>query len=69
MSAIRKVVRTNFVLGIKLNSADYAETDQDVVLDHFKAIACWSEVDFIEVSGGDYEKPGSIHPDLRSSEC
>ncbi|KAF8069081.1 hypothetical protein FPV67DRAFT_1414625 [Lyophyllum atratum] len=61
VSAIRAVVAKDFILGIKLNAADYAVSDEvdksDRILDHFRAIALWGEVDFIEVSGGDYEKP------------
>lgn len=69
LTAIREpgVVPKDFVLGIKLNAADYvdksaaassATTDADHVLDHFKQVVTWGLVDFIEVSGGDYEHPG-----------
>lgn len=67
VKAIRKVVPATFVIGIKINSADYVtsggseEADQhgeQRILDHIRIIANWSIIDFIEISGGDYEKPG-----------
>jgi hypothetical protein len=64
------VVPSNFVLGIKINAADYVATPSDDkqghnssssdALHHIRAIASWDLVDFIEVSGGDYEKLGII---------
>ncbi|KAI6043903.1 hypothetical protein EDC04DRAFT_2562065 [Pisolithus marmoratus] len=69
VEAIRTVTRRDFVVGVKINSADYiqaserpsdariqAETNR--VLDHVRAIAHWGMIDFIEISGGDYESPG-----------
>ncbi|KAF7339122.1 NADPH dehydrogenase [Mycena venus] len=59
----RAVVPSNFVLGLKINSADYAESytaGYASVLDHVLTIASWGSVDFIEISGGDYEKPDFI---------
>ncbi|KAJ7355766.1 hypothetical protein DFH08DRAFT_507803 [Mycena albidolilacea] len=57
----RAAVPGDFVLGIKINSADYAESytagDVSPALDHIRTIASWGLVDFIEISGGDYEKP------------
>ncbi|KWU43117.1 FMN-linked oxidoreductase [Rhodotorula sp. JG-1b] len=50
-----------FVLGVKLNSSDYVKgglTEQDA-LDNVKWIAEHGGVDFIEISGGDYERPGT----------
>lgn len=67
VEAIRQVVPTTFIIGIKINSADYvisgsteeASLDGERrVLDHIRTIASWGMVDFIEISGGDYEKPG-----------
>ena len=62
MRETRAAVPSNFILGLKINSADYAEfyTAGDVspALDHLRIIAGWGSVDFIEISGGDYEKPG-----------
>ncbi|KAG1729159.1 hypothetical protein EDB19DRAFT_1744616 [Suillus lakei] len=66
VEAIRKVVPTTFIIGIKINSADYVasgsaeEVSQEGerrILDHIRTIASWSIIDFIEISGGDYEKP------------
>lgn len=57
----RAVVPGNFVMGLKINSADYAEAGHasaSPVLDHILTIATWGLVDFIEISGGDYETPG-----------
>ncbi|KAG1763479.1 hypothetical protein EDD22DRAFT_887069 [Suillus occidentalis] len=66
VGAIRKVVPTTFIIGIKINSADYlnsgsteeaSQEGERRVLDHIRTIASWGVVDFIEISGGDYEKP------------
>ncbi|OAX42634.1 FMN-linked oxidoreductase [Rhizopogon vinicolor AM-OR11-026] len=66
VEAIRKVVPTAFVVGIKINSADYVtsggseEIDQhgeQRILDHIRSIGSWGIIDFIEISGGDYEMP------------
>jgi len=69
VEGVRAVVTKDFVIGVKVNSADYVETgerpsDERVsnetqrVLDHIRTIALWGMVDFIEISGGDYESPG-----------
>nr|GAT61187.1 FMN-linked oxidoreductase [Mycena chlorophos] len=50
---IRLVVSPTFILGIKLNSTDSGVD----ALKHVQTIASWARVDFIEVSGGDYESP------------
>ncbi|KAG2361859.1 hypothetical protein BDR07DRAFT_1358465 [Suillus spraguei] len=66
VDAIRKVVPATFIIGIKINSADYVtsgsteEVSQEGerrVLGHIRTIASWGAIDFIEISGGDYEKP------------
>ncbi|KAF9234260.1 hypothetical protein BU15DRAFT_52824 [Melanogaster broomeanus] len=68
VGAIRDVVPKDFIVGIKINSADYVgagerPSDERVlkeaqhVLDHVRSIAHWGTIDFIEVSGGDYESP------------
>ncbi|KAI0090298.1 hypothetical protein BDY19DRAFT_764453 [Irpex rosettiformis] len=62
VSAIRTsgVVPKDFVVGVKLNAADYVRSDgndETRVLGHVKEIAEWGMVDFIEVSGGSYETP------------
>lgn len=56
-----EVIPANFVVAVKLNSADYTadytEPQEDRALDHVREIGSWGLVDFIEVSGGDYEDP------------
>jgi hypothetical protein len=62
-------VPRNFVLGIKINAADYVATDYDDehkhnptppdALHHIRIITSWGLIDFIEISGGDYENPGT----------
>lgn len=72
MTGIRKVVPRDFVVGVKLNGADYLDSEladkrkadanraqEHRALEHVKNIASWQSVDFIEVSGGDYENPGT----------
>lgn len=70
MSSIRKVLPRPFVLGIKFNSSDYVganslyderaeEEAKDRALAHVVDISRWDMVDFIEISGGDYENPGT----------
>ncbi|KAK7039699.1 Nadph dehydrogenase [Favolaschia claudopus] len=51
----RAAVPDDFVLGLKINSADYEGESR--ALEHIRIIAEWGLVDFIEISGGDYEKP------------
>ena len=73
VSAIREpgVVPANFAVGVKLNAADYVHSgteerddlaDEQRVLGHLREIASWQTVDFIEVSGGNYENPGKLNP-------
>ncbi|KAF8137488.1 hypothetical protein EV363DRAFT_1318118, partial [Boletus edulis] len=68
VEGIRAAVPRDFVLGVKINSADYVESGErpsgesvlketQRVLDHIRTIALWGMVDFIEISGGDYESP------------
>ncbi|THU99151.1 FMN-linked oxidoreductase [Dendrothele bispora CBS 962.96] len=65
ISAIRSEVRRDFVLGIKINTSDYSLSDtsgskqeqEEKAFRHVCDIAQWRSVDFIEVSGGDYENP------------
>ena len=77
MSSIRKVLPRPFVLGIKLNSSDYVgsgslydaraeEEAKNRALAHVVDIARWDMVDFIEISGGDYENPGTTTWQLSS---
>ena len=62
VASIRDAVPADFVVGIKFNVRNHLSGDQTEaearVLDHFKSIAVWNSIDFIEVSGGDYENPG-----------
>lgn len=68
VDAIRGLTPPDFVLGIKINSADNVkakespsdarfQTEMKRVLDYVCSIADWGTVDFIEISGGDYESP------------
>ncbi|CAE6504548.1 unnamed protein product [Rhizoctonia solani] len=49
-----------FVIGVKLNAGDYAgdQVAEEHALSHVRVIAAWERVDFLEISGGDYESPG-----------
>lgn len=67
VTSIRDVVPKSFAVGIKLNAGDYVSSAEPegeldlqatVVLEHVTSIAQWTIVDFIEISGGDYENPG-----------
>ncbi|CCM03296.1 uncharacterized protein FIBRA_05424 [Fibroporia radiculosa] len=63
VSAIRApgVAPKHFILGLKLNAADYTDyADEKHPLKHLQEIASWKMVDFIEVSGGDYESPAFL---------
>ena len=67
------VVPEDFVVGVKLNVADYVDTERakldteqaakndaqhERALAHVREIGSWGTIDFIEVSGGDYENIG-----------
>ncbi|THH30911.1 hypothetical protein EUX98_g3302 [Antrodiella citrinella] len=62
------VVPADFVLGIKLNAADYVDTaagivaSEDRALEHLQAIAGWGLLDFIEVE--DEGLTRLAHPDF-----
>jgi 2,4-dienoyl-CoA reductase-like NADH-dependent reductase (Old Yellow Enzyme family) len=67
--SIRPHVPSDFVLGIKINSADYVDRGSDVpadaegekrAIEHIRTIASWRCVDFIEITGGNYENPGEF---------
>ncbi|KAL7277421.1 hypothetical protein ACG7TL_009283 [Trametes sanguinea] len=62
--AVRAVVPDDFIVGIKLNSADYtrdsAEPQAERALEHVREIGSWGLIDYIEVTGGDYEDPQFI---------
>jgi hypothetical protein len=68
------------VLGVKLSSSDYVgagsvhdpraeEEAEDRGVAHVVEVARWDMVDFIEVSGGDYENPSTtfVYNSVRSS--
>ncbi|KAJ3742702.1 hypothetical protein DFH05DRAFT_1501862 [Lentinula detonsa] len=65
VKAIRDVVPADFILGIKFNTGDYsvleeseAKTAQEErALAHLRQVVAWRTIDFIEISGGDYENP------------
>ncbi|KAF9494969.1 FMN-linked oxidoreductase [Pleurotus eryngii] len=58
LSKIREEVSPQFIVGIKLNAADYASSgSEDRALQHVRELAASRLVDFIEISGGDYENP------------
>lgn len=70
---IRATVASSFVVGIKLNAGDYSEDtsqgyEPDRALRHVLEIATWGGVDFIEISGGDYESPGEFQSFTRQSQ-
>ncbi|KAH7928629.1 FMN-linked oxidoreductase [Leucogyrophana mollusca] len=75
VEAVRLVVPPHFIVGVKINSADYAESgsssewaakEDHRVLNHIRTIAGWA-VDFIEISGGDYEKPDFVSSGSQST--
>ncbi|KAJ7193504.1 hypothetical protein GGX14DRAFT_588396 [Mycena pura] len=61
---IRRAVPPTFILGLKVNAADYSDASVaghvSDALEHVRIIANWGLVDFVEISGGDYEKPDFI---------
>lgn len=75
VSSIRQEVPKEFVLSIKFSAADYSTVASSTyasvsegesrALEHILAMAQWGGVDIIEISGGDYEKPGNSNA-LRS---
>ncbi|VDC02803.1 unnamed protein product [Peniophora sp. CBMAI 1063] len=68
VTGIRESVTHRFAIGVKLSSSDYVEAGsiageadmavaEDRILGYIQQIAHWGTVDFIEISGGDYENP------------
>ncbi|MFA9485700.1 MULTISPECIES: hypothetical protein [unclassified Moraxella] len=60
-TAIRQAVGADFLVGVKLNSADFQkggfdENDSIAVVKHLSEL----EIDFIEISGGNYESPAMM---------
>lgn len=58
IAEVRTAVSESFILGIKLNSADYQHggLSEEEVYSQVEAIAGYG-VDFVEISGGSYEDP------------
>ena len=59
---IRKQVKDDFLIGVKLNSSDYVQgglTEDDALL-NVKWLAETGQVDFVEISGGNYENPSFV---------
>ncbi|KAF9652327.1 FMN-linked oxidoreductase [Thelephora ganbajun] len=59
---VRRNVPKDFVVGVKLNSADFVDrkavtTSDEKALQHVREIASWGFIDFLEITGGDYESP------------
>ncbi|KAG8919531.1 hypothetical protein FRC01_001240, partial [Tulasnella sp. 417] len=59
LNRIRATVPQPFALGIKVNAADYVSgsVTEEQALVHIREMASWRMLDFIEISGGDYERP------------
>ncbi|QRW05471.1 NADH:flavin oxidoreductase/NADH oxidase [Ceratobasidium sp. AG-Ba] len=62
---IEPTIPSSFVVGVKLNAGDYAKDrlDENQALLHVRSIAEWGCVDFLEISGGDYESPDFLAKD------
>lgn len=59
VDAVRKRVPSTFAVGVKLNSSDYIQgglTEEDA-LTNVQWLAEHGGVDFVEISGGNYENP------------
>jgi len=64
VDALRKQVNDDFLIGVKLNSSDYVQgglTEDDALL-NVKWLAENGGVDFVEISGGNYENPCKCRP-------
>ena len=60
---VRRSVPKDFIVGIKLNCGDFvdrqaAEQSDGRVLQYVQDIVSWGLIDFLEITGGDYENPG-----------
>ncbi|KIP06483.1 hypothetical protein PHLGIDRAFT_13872 [Phlebiopsis gigantea 11061_1 CR5-6] len=71
ISQIDGVLPSTFAIGVKLNAADYTQAQADNeerFVQHILDIARWSRVDFVEISGGSYERTDFIgHVPSRAS--
>ncbi|SPC67165.1 related to NADH oxidase [Ustilago sp. UG-2017b] len=62
VDAVRKQVKDDFIIGVKLNSSDYVQgslTEDDALL-NVKWLAEGGNADFVEISGGNYENPSFV---------
>lgn len=64
VTEVRGNVPKDFVVGVKLNSADFVDrkavtTSDESALQHVRDIVSWGLIDFLEITGGDYESPGA----------
>ncbi|TKY87278.1 hypothetical protein EX895_003955 [Sporisorium graminicola] len=62
VEGVRKQVSNDFLVGVKLNSSDYVQgglTEDDALL-NIKWLAETGSVDFVEISGGNYENPSFV---------
>lgn len=64
VTEVRRSVPKDFIVGVKLNSADFVDgkavtTSDGRPLQHVRDIVSWGLIDFMEITGGDYENPGS----------
>lgn len=57
INEIRKICGDSFCIGLKLNSGDYVRggMSMDDALQNYKEIAHSASVDFVEISGGNYD--------------
>ncbi|ESK92465.1 nadph dehydrogenase [Moniliophthora roreri MCA 2997] len=75
VTAIRAVTPKDFALGVKFNTSDYSALEESAskaeqekhALDHLRILASWGTLDFIEISGGDYENPEFMMSGSKSS--
>jgi 2,4-dienoyl-CoA reductase-like NADH-dependent reductase (Old Yellow Enzyme family) len=61
---VRRNVPKDFIVAIKLNCGDFvdrqaAEQSDGRVLQYVQEIVNWGLIDLLEITGGDYENPGS----------
>ncbi|PWY98479.1 FMN-linked oxidoreductase [Testicularia cyperi] len=62
IDAVRQKVPHDFLVGVKLNSSDYVQggLSEDDALQNVKWLAEHGGVDFVEISGGNYENPSFV---------
>ncbi|KAL7792075.1 hypothetical protein V8C37DRAFT_402485 [Trichoderma ceciliae] len=61
IKAVREAVPKNFCVGMKLNSADFKDTEQlAACIEQLREITD-AGVDFLEISGGSYEDPQMVY--------